>query len=638
MTTPTYRLPTKPPTLAQLIGAWTATSPKYFHEPVLADPDGAGQIYRAIAGAFEYLAARTYKAQQARFFIPHSTAGGSPAQGWRYARAEILVRRASELNDPRTVEAGAMRLAGLGGREYENEFVSEWAKGDLEKTIAFRCTVPGTVGDLDFVGIPVEVMGETVIKLQTDKGAPDTDYLNHMDLSRGRATSGATLIPPDQLSGRTVIRDSGIPDQFLATDEKLYVRITGAANPENVGRTLRVLDFVSPGIENPVGSDLYPHEVVVDDKPVAFALLAMKVDDGGVFSDYTAEAASDDPDDVLILPLSPVVGDAAYFGAGKRFGFLTIEMTTAGVGIWTVAWEYWNGGAWVPFPPVCDLTDGTAAFQTVGPSTVSIAVIPPDWAAVVVDGVEAFYWRARVDMSIGGITQALAGKVQAYVPQLLNATGEDGTISWAILDWKDMGFDLVDIPAPTGGVDDSLSILAFERGATPQSGETEDAFAARIAALEDAVSPRAIQRAVDRSLALTSLAGKAWDQQNGMDGLFCDVDALDYYEVGDAYPLNKYKLVWTDNMSYGWFIVLVPNLSNGEWGTSLDEGPALFLEDKQVWLGPAAESAFLDGQANAGTPSADGIYRSIYDQVDIIRAGYVGFTMFKDQALNTPPC
>lgn len=632
--TSTYRLPTRPPTVENLITAWKSTSPQYYWQPVLDDPDGAGQVYRAIAGALQYLAARTYKAQQARFFIPHSTAGSAPAQFWRYARAEILVRRKQELQDPRTVEAGSMKLLALGGREYENEFVSEWPKGLLEQTITFRCTVPGTVGDLDFVGIDV---GGT-IKLQTDKGAPDTYYLNHADLSRGRATAGASLIPPLQLSGRTVIRDSGVADQFIATDDTLYVKIVGAANPENVGRTLRVLSFDSPGIEFPLGSELYPHTITVDDGPEATALTAMKVDDGGVFSDYTPEAASDDPDDVLILPASPAVGDAAYFGAAKKFGFLTVTMTTAGVGIWTVAWEYWNGGAWVPFPAENGLVDGTQAFQIVGDCLVTVSSLPADWATVVVDGVEAWYWRARVDMSLGGITQALAGKVQAWVPHLLNTTGEDGTIAWAILDWKDQGFDLVDIPAPTGGVDDSLSILQFERGATPQDGETEESFAARIAALEDTVSPRAIQRAVDRQLAPTSLAGKAWDQQNGMDGLFCDVDALDYYEPGDAYPLNKYKLVWTDNMSYGWFIVLVPNLSNGEWGTSLDEGPSLFIGDKQVWLGPAAESAFLDGKANAGKSSADGIYKSIYDQVDIIRAGYVGFTMFKDDALNTPPC
>ena len=544
------------------------------------------------------------------------------------------MRRKQELQDPRTVEAGAMELSALGGRVYRNEFVSEWLAGDIEKTIVFRCDVPGTVGDLDFVGIDVG----GVIKLQTDKGKPETDLLDHSNLSRGRATAGASLIPPLQLSGRTVIRDSGVPDQFLASDDTLYVKIVGAANTENVGRTLRVLSFDSPGLEFPLGSELYPHTLTVDDGPAATALVAMKVDDGGAFSDYTPEAGSDVPDDVLILPPSPAVGDAAYFGAAKKFGYLTVSMTTAGVGIWTVFWEYWNGVAWVGFSAMDGLVDGTQAFQIVGECTVTVAPLPADWAAVVVDGAEAFYWRARVDMALGGLTQAKAGKVQAWVPHLLNATGEDGTIAWAILDWKDLGFDLADIPAPTGGVDDSLSILQYERGATPQDGETEESFAARIAALEDAVSPLAIQRAVDRQLALTSLVGKAWDQQNGMDGLFCDIDALDYYEPGDAYPLNKYKLVWTDNMSYGWFIVLVPNLSNGEWGMSLDEGPSLFIGDKQVWLGPAAESAFLDGKANGGKPSADGIYKSIYDQVDIIRAGYVGFTMFKDDALNVPPC
>lgn len=627
----TYRLPTKPPTAAALIDAWKSTSPSYFHEPVLADPAGAGQIYRAVAGMLEYLAARTYKAQQARFHISHSTAGAASAQGWRYSRMRVLVRRSQALNDPRTVEAGAMELSALGGRVYRNEFLVEWPKGLAQQWVIFRCDVPGSVGDLDFVASPNG-------KLEDDAGKPDPYFIRHSDLSRGRASPGASLVAPLQLSGRTVIRDSGIPDQFLATDRKLYVQIIGAANAENVGRTLRVLRFESPGIEIPPVSDLYPHEITVDDKPEPTNLVACFVDDGGVFLDYTAQAADDVAADVLILPQSPVLNDAAYFGSPKKFGYLTIAMAVAGVGIWSVVWEYWNGVAWAPFPAAAALIDGTAGFTLVGAMEVSVAVLPADWATTIVNGTEAWYWRARIDFSLGGITQATASRVQAFVPNLLNATGEDGTITWSILDWKDMGFDLVDIPVPAGGVDDSLSILAYERGATPQSGEAEESFAARIAALEDAVSPRAIQRAVDRQLAPIGLSGVAIDQQNGMDGLFCDVDALDYYEPGDAFPLNKQKLVWTDNMSYGWFIVLVPDLAVGEWGMSLDIGPAIFIDDKQVWLGPAAESAFLDGKANAGTPSADGIYKSIYDQVDIIRAGYVGFTMFKDPVLNIPAC
>lgn len=628
--TSTYRLPTPPLDRADLLKAWTSTSPAYFHEPVLADPDGAGNVYRAIAGMYEYLSTRTYKAQQARYHITHSTAGSMSAQSWRYARATVRVRRTIDAHDPRTIEAGAMELAALGSRIYRNEFVAEWPVGLLEQDIVVRCDVPGSVGDLDFVAAPNG-------KLETDTGKPDLYYIGHSDLSRGRASPGASLFSPVNFLGRTAIRDTGIPDQFLATDQKLYVRIVGAANLANVGRTLRVLDFRAPGDEIPAGSGQYPHTITVDDAPIASDLSSVKVDDGGAFTTYTAEAAEDTEDDVLILPASPAAGDAAYFGATKQFGYITIAMTTAGVGIWTVVWEYWDGAAWMPLAPF-GLIDGAQGFTLVGNQIVQITTIPPDWASTTVDGVAAFYWRARVDFSLGGLTQAKAGRVRAFVPNLLNAAGELGTISWAILDWKDMGFELIDIPAPAGGVDDSLSILAFERGATQQTGESEESFAARIAALEEAVSPVAIQHAVDRQLAPTSLAGRAWDQQNGMDGLFCDVDALDYYEAGDAYPLNKYKLVWTDNMSYGWFIVLVPNLSNGEWGTALDEGPVMFIEDKQVWLGPAAESAFLDGLANSGLGSALGIYRSIHEQVDIIRAGYVGFTMFKDQSLNTPPC
>lgn len=457
--TSTYRLPAPPPSAADLIKAWTSTSPSHFHQAVLADPEGGGQLYRAIAGMFAYLAERTYKAQQARYHIPHSTAGGASAQGWQYSRTTITVRRNKELNDARTVEAGAMELTAIGGRTYRNEFVSEWAAGDVEKTIVFRCDFPGSVGDLDFAAAPNG-------KLADEDGAPDFYFINHTDLSRGRASPSASLVAPLQLSGRTVIRDSGVPDQFIATDEKLYVRIIGAANAENVGRTLRILDFRSPGVELPVSSDLYPHLITVDDGPLSTVLTSCRQDDGGVFTDYTAQAASDAADDVLVLPASPAVGDAAYFGAGQRFGFITIDVTTAGVGVWTVVWEYWDGGAWVSFPAACGLVDGTQGFTVVGELVVTVSALPTDWASTVVDGVAAFYWRARVDFSLGCLTQAAAATVRAWVPQLLTATGEDGTIAWAILDWKDQGFDLVDIPAPTGGVDEQqqdVGVLADHR-------------------------------------------------------------------------------------------------------------------------------------------------------------------------------
>ncbi len=84
----------------------------------------------------------------------------------------------------------------------------------------------------------------------------------------GLAQLGDRVVEADRL-GDLAIRDSGVIDQFLATDVKLYVRILGATNLENVGRTLRVLSFRSPGEEFPVGSDLYPHVVVVDDGPEA---------------------------------------------------------------------------------------------------------------------------------------------------------------------------------------------------------------------------------------------------------------------------------------------------------------------------------------------------------------------------------
>ena len=93
---------------------------------------------------------------------------------------------------------------------------------------------------------------------------------------------------------------------------------------------------------------------------------------------------------MTILPAAPVVNDAYYFGAQTPFRELTITLSQAGDGVYTIAWEYWTGFAWTAVP---GLHDGTYAFSQDG----SVAFTPPaGWAVSSVNSVAAYHLRARV--------------------------------------------------------------------------------------------------------------------------------------------------------------------------------------------------------------------------------------------------
>lgn len=120
-------------------------------------------------------------------------------------------------------------------------------------------------------------------------------------------------------------------------------------------------------------------------------------DDGGVFTDYTDEARDrGTADDVVLLPASPAVSDAAYFGGIDPFGELRINVTTAGA-TYVGAWEYWNG-AWVALTT----TDNTNDFQTSGVNNVTFTA-PNDWATTTVNSQGPFYY-VRFRVTTGGGT------------------------------------------------------------------------------------------------------------------------------------------------------------------------------------------------------------------------------------------
>ena len=204
----------------------------------------------------------------------------------------------------------------------------------------------------------------------------------------------------------------------------------------------------------------------------------------------------------------------------------------------------------------------------------------------------------------------------------------------AVRDWRELGFRITRVEAFTGGRDNELGALADERGVSPKDGESDESLRQRVQGLADVVSPAAIRRAVNRQLAPYNLTGKAWDVQNGLTGLFADIDFTDYYSPGDIFPIDKQKLIDTDGISYGWFLVFVPILADGEFGGFADQGPVIWLDQEQTFLASAADLCFADGYP----ASANGVYQAIWEQVNAIRAFGVGFTIIRSTDMNVPPC
>lgn len=157
-------------------------------------------------------------------------------------------------------------------------------------------------------------------------------------------------------------------------------------------------------------------------------------DDGGLYVNETTPFNESTGDDVEVLPATPAVDDAAYFGlAGQKFGQIDLDITTQGDGTWTITWEYWNGTAWTALSGV---TDGTTGF-TAATGEVSVTfTVPSDWEENTVDSVEAYWVRANVSAFTAVTTSPQVGQ---------------GWIRGESASWTDDTTDFTD--AGTGDVD-----------------------------------------------------------------------------------------------------------------------------------------------------------------------------------------
>ena len=119
-------------------------------------------------------------------------------------------------------------------------------------------------------------------------------------------------------------------------------------------------------------------------------------DDGGVQTDETTEANNATENDMTLLPETPEVNDAYYFGLSDPWDWLALNIGSAGVGTWTIVWEYYNGATWATLPFVYDTSDG---FHNAGFQSVTFQR-PGDWATSTILLSNLYWIRARVS-SVG---------------------------------------------------------------------------------------------------------------------------------------------------------------------------------------------------------------------------------------------
>lgn len=584
-------------------------------------------VYEACAQGLAVLSERSRRRRQAGYIAPHSLQTHPPAGFPVTAKLELTLNRSGSTDLALYVAPRRLVVLGPSGRSYVNVDSIEWARRDesSSRVVMFECAtphgdpIPGECGNLDFL---------VNDDLNTPKGLPAgwflPDHLSLEDASRGRSKGGASIVLS---GGNSAIKDSGIPSTFEAEDVNLHAEILFSSDPTNIGKLYRIQAHLWPGIEEPAGSNIRPSYAVLDDQNVRERWQGVYQDDGGAFTDYTAAANDLAAGDVPLTPAAPAVDDALYFGAPHAINRIGLRIDTAGAGVYTIAWEIWDGFVW--YTPA-GLQDGSVGFTNPGSSYVSIGNLI-DQVQTTVNGLQAYWVRARVSAFTGLTTAPVGGYSFPLTWQQL--APEEGSVEWAVRDFKDLGVEITSARHITLGRDDDLGLIGYGRNIHPAAGETQEAFRARLFKIPDVISPNALTRVLNRILAPLHLHGRIVDVGDQVLGFYLDVDALDYYGIGEVFPENKWKLLLSTWEAYGFFYAEVPWVGDGDFGMFYDEGPVYLLPNVGTYLGPSYDDGCYDGFS----PFASNVlYKTIYNELERRKGGGIAFAILPDESLNTP--
>ena len=178
-------------------------------------------------------------------------------------------------------------------------------------------------------------------------------------------------------------------------------------------------------------------------------------DDGGVYTDETSEATDFELDYLSLLPAVPVVDDSYYFGHTEQFNTLQLNISTAGVGTWTIIWEYWDGTNWVS---LTNVVDGTSGFSAFGIKNIYFTK-PEDWVNVKVNAQGSFYYiRARVS-----VYSAITTQPEARFGYVLNFSNKNLITLFAREEDPAIDYDVIlDVKNDTWADVENLNPTIFE--------------------------------------------------------------------------------------------------------------------------------------------------------------------------------
>lgn len=208
------------------------------------------------------------------------------------------------------------------------------------------------------------------------------------------------------------------------------ISCTGTSNPSTYTGTTTITNDKSIIIyvKDSVGTKIADVQVDIETySDIKFAKAGLAKTGGTVWQDETTATNNATVNDMNLFDSSPAASDAYYFGEPYKFKRITLNIGTAGVGVWTVIWEYYNGSTWTQLTLATNyLYDGTDQFTHSGTQYVTFSP-PSDWTSnEPISGMGTYYWiRARISSYTSKTTIPLG--TQAWsIMQLLNSTTDAG--------------------------------------------------------------------------------------------------------------------------------------------------------------------------------------------------------------------
>jgi hypothetical protein len=262
------------------------------------------------------------------------------------------------------------------------------------------------------------------------------------------SSSGTVTMNITGTSERPTFRDT--PGSTTVINVLVPVEVNGLTEGTSVvvesnetAGTVTIGDILATGFANASGEFSYSQnyeeafgaglDVIIRTRNQGIAVAAI-AEDNTVFVDETIEANSNATADQTLLPATPVSGqDYYYWGHAEEFGGLKPDISTAGIGTYTITWQYWNG-AWTSLSGV---TDGTDSYKNAGVNKITFT-IPGDWATTTINGQGPLKY-IRASLNAGTVTTVPKARkttldTTRYLPfvqtNTIANTGLSVTASW----------------------------------------------------------------------------------------------------------------------------------------------------------------------------------------------------------------